>query len=219
MKVIVRATFLLAWIAGFCDTVTFVAGDNIFSAHVTGNFIVFAAQVLSGEGEASWIKLLTFPVFVIAVIVGGWMAEKIQDKYKILWFESVLLIIGSLIGLILPRLGMGGTGFCMYLIVLITVFALGLQNTFGRLFTKETFGPTTIMTGNVTQASMDLGTILRKGKGTDAWQSLKKLSVTIGGFLVGCFFGAWLGKAYGLATIGIPGMILFATYFSRPRQQ
>ncbi|MET1057588.1 MAG: DUF1275 family protein, partial [Pedobacter sp.] len=41
-------TLLLTIIAGYCDTVTFVAADKIFSAHVTGNFIVFAYQLVKG---------------------------------------------------------------------------------------------------------------------------------------------------------------------------
>ena len=42
-------TLLLTMIAGYCDTVTFVAADSIFSAHVTGNFIVFAYQIVKGS--------------------------------------------------------------------------------------------------------------------------------------------------------------------------
>src|SRR5437868_3059679 len=89
-------TFLLAWVAGFCDTATYVSGDAIFSAHVTGNFIVFAAQISSGGGTiAAWLKLLTFPAFVLAVMTGGWMVEKTQKKYTILLVEGgVLLICG-----------------------------------------------------------------------------------------------------------------------------
>ncbi len=103
----------------------------------------------------------------------------------------------------------------MYIIVMITVFALGLQNTFGRLFAKETHGPTTMMTGNVTQASLDLGNILRKGTGSDisSWLSLKKQFVIIGGFLAGCLLGAWFGKIGGLAVTGIPGAALLIYYF------
>lgn len=216
-----RISFMLACIGGYCDTVTFVSGDSIFSAHVTGNFIVFAAQLFSGYSEDSWIKLLTFPVFVAAVMFGGWLAERSPGKYGILLVESLLLLVGGAVAFILPALEIMPVGDCMYFVVMVTVFALGLQNTFGRLFAKETFGPTTIMTGNVTQASLDLGNILRKGINAEAASraSLSKLAVIISGFLAGCLLGALLGKTWGLAALGLPGLVLLSCYFLAERKQ
>jgi len=43
-KNINRFTLLLALVAGYSDTATFMGANGTFSAHVTGNFIVFAAQ-------------------------------------------------------------------------------------------------------------------------------------------------------------------------------
>ncbi len=40
-------SLLLTFVAGYCDTVTFVAADEVFSAHVTGNFIVLAYDVVN----------------------------------------------------------------------------------------------------------------------------------------------------------------------------
>jgi len=76
------------------------------------------------------------------------------------------------------------------------------------------------MTGNVTQASLDFGSILRKGVKNDSasLQSLKKLSVTISGFLTGCFLGAWLGKTWGLASIAIAGLTLLLYYLGRVKK-
>jgi uncharacterized membrane protein YoaK (UPF0700 family) len=208
-------TYLLAWVAGFCDTATFVAGDSIFSAHVTGNFIVFAAQVASGGHNVdAWIKLLTFPVFVIAVATGGWVVERAQRKHKILFAEGIILIVGGIAAILLPMLQAIDQEVIIYLIVMTTVFGMGFQNAFGKLFAKETHGPTTMMTGNVSQASLDLGNVIRKGISADAisWLSLKKQSVTIGGFLAGCVFGAVLSKWLGLSTIVIPGVAIVICY-------
>lgn len=86
----------------------------------------------------------------------------------------------------------------MYAVVMATVFAMGLQNAFGKLYAKETYGPTTMMTGNVTQASLDFGNLLKNGfKDPDAIISLKKQMITIFGFLTGCFLGALLGSSSG----------------------
>ncbi|WP_163024490.1 DUF1275 family protein, partial [Pseudomonas viridiflava] len=47
-------TLVLTIIAGYCDSITFVAADKIFSAHVTGNFIVFAYQMIKGADGDAW---------------------------------------------------------------------------------------------------------------------------------------------------------------------
>ena len=205
-------TLLLSAIAGYCDTATFIAGNGTFSAHVTGNFIIFAAQAVLDADPNAWIKLITLPVFVIAVITGGWLAAKTGKRYLLLLTEGILLLLA------------GGAAFWLgadqsgrYAIVMLTVLALGLQNAFGRLFPKETHGPTTMMTGNVTQASLDLGNLLWKGFKADqlSQESIKKQLYLIGGFLVGCLAGGLLAKWIGLESIFFPGLTMTIFYFTQ----
>ncbi|MCJ8153025.1 DUF1275 domain-containing protein [Chryseobacterium sp. SSA4.19] len=206
-------TLLLTIIAGYCDTVTFVAADSIFSAHVTGNFIVFAYQFVKGSDMNAWIKLLTFPVFILAVIVGGRIAGKVLNHYTILFWEGLLLLLGGSIVAGLTYYGIFDK-FMMYSVVMMTVFAMGLQNAFGKLYAKETYGPTTMMTGNVTQASLDFGTLLKtRFNNAEALTSLKKQLFLILGFLVGCFLGAFAGKQLGLWTLIFPGLTMMVCYF------
>jgi uncharacterized membrane protein YoaK (UPF0700 family) len=207
-------SFLLAWVAGFCDTTTFISGDNIFSAHVTGNFIVLAAQLVSGSHNASdWIKLITFPVFVAAVILGGWIAA-VTRRYNILVIESLLLIVAGIGAVFMPALSVPVQHVLLYFLVFIVVTAMGLQNTFGKVYPKETYGPTTMMTGNVTQAALDLGNLLRKGAHAegDPLQSLKRIGIPIGGFFLGCLFGGILARYLGLTAIICPGVAIIICY-------
>jgi len=207
-------TLLLASVAGFCDTITFVSADQVFSAHVTGNFIVFAYDVVTGSDVRAWIKLMTLPVFIIAVMTGGWMIGKWPNRYLLLLAESILLIAGGLVALGLKLSGAIHLHWPVYTVVALVVFAMGLQNAFGRVFSKETHGPTTMMTGNVTQAALDFGNLFRsKFKDTETRLSLKKLGVNIGGFLAGCLLGAVLGKQVGLTALALPGLVL-ATFQS-----
>jgi len=202
-------TLLLASIAGFCDTITFVSADQLFSAHVTGNFIVFAYDIVTGSNARAWIKLLTLPVFIISVMAGGWMIGKWPNRYILLLAESILLISGGLIALGFRVYGATDLQWPVYIAVMLVVFAMGLQNAFGKVFSKETHGPTTMMTGNVTQASLDIGTLFRsKFKDGATRLSLKKLGVNIGGFLGGCLLGAVLGKLVGLTAVALPGLAL-----------
>ncbi|MTH17645.1 YoaK family protein [Flavobacterium sp. LC2016-01] len=205
-------TLLLTMIAGYCDTVTFVAADSIFSAHVTGNFIVFAYQIIKGSDLHAWIKLLTFPVFILAVITGGRIALKAANHYTVLFWEGLILVLSGIATYLFGYLDIFSE-WTMYTVAMTTVFAMGLQNAFGKLYAKETYGPTTMMTGNVTQASLDLGNLLKNGlKDVDVLLSLKKQLVTIIGFLVGCFLGAVAGKFFGLGTLILPGASMIICY-------
>lgn len=212
-------TLLLTMIAGYCDTVTFVAADSIFSAHVTGNFIVFAYQIIKGSDIHAWIKLLTFPVFIIAVITGGQIALKSINRYTLLFWEGIILVLSGIACYTFDYLQMLSE-WTIYTIAMTTVFAMGLQNAFGKLYAKETHGPTTMMTGNVTQASLDLGNLLKNGfKDAEIVLSFKKQLVTIIGFLLGCFLGAVAGKFFGLGTLVIPGAAMIICYlYHRERQ-
>ncbi|MNQ99629.1 hypothetical protein D3C85_1153750 [compost metagenome] len=205
-------TLLLTMIAGYCDTVTFVAADSIFSAHVTGNFIVFAYQIIKGSDLHAWVKLLTFPVFILAVIAGGRIALKAINRYSILFWEGILLVLSGIACYIFSYLAIVSE-WTIYTIAMTTVFAMGLQNSFGKLYAKETHGPTTMMTGNVTQASLDLGNLLKtETKNPEIILSFKKQLVTIIGFLVGCFLGAVAGKFFGLETLVLPGTAMIICY-------
>jgi uncharacterized membrane protein YoaK (UPF0700 family) len=92
---------------------------------------------------------------------------------------------------------------------MVVVVAMGFQNTFGKLFGKATYGMTTVMTGNVTQAALDLMKVIKGNAGdAEAIISLKKQLILILGFLVGCLGGALLAKVLGLVAIILPGLML-----------
>jgi uncharacterized membrane protein YoaK (UPF0700 family) len=95
------------------------------------------------------------------------------------------------------------------------VFGMGLQNAFGKLFSKETHGPTTMMTGNVTQAALDMGSLYRaKFRDAAVKLSLRKNLTTVGEFLAGCLLGAILAKWMGLCAIMVPGVLLVLYCYS-----
>ena len=99
----------------------------------------------------------------------------------------------------------------MYCLAMMIVCAMGLQNAFGKLYPKETYGPTTMMTGNVTQWALDLKAI------PSTTSSFKKISFTITGFLFGCFAGAIAGKFIGLESVVFAGVVLLTTnHFRKP---
>lgn len=208
-------TLILTIIAGYCDTITFVAADKIFSAHVTGNFIVFAYQMIKGAEGDAWIKLLTFPVFMLSVMAGGWISAKFPNRHFLLLCEGIILLVGGAIAYSLGYIDNGEITWPMYLVTMIVVLAMGLQNAFGKIFSKETYGPTTMMTGNVTQFALDIRSFCNSGfKNADFLSGIKKGLITLGGFLTGCLFGAWVGQHFGLVGIVFPGIAMVICYFT-----
>jgi uncharacterized membrane protein YoaK (UPF0700 family) len=200
-------SLLLALTAGYCDAITFITADE-FSAHVTGNFILFAYDVIKGADSQSWAKLITLPVFVIAVVTGGWLIDKTSNKRGILLLEGFILTATGLIAFVLKFENIS-LGWFTYGIVMPVVFAMGLQNAFGKLFSKETYGPTTMMTGNVTQAALDFWKVIKTKFGDSLIiESLKHQSLIIGAFLSGCLLGAVAGEVIGLGGLLLPGIVL-----------
>ena len=206
-------SFALSATAGFCDALTYVAAGGLFSAHVTGNFILFATNLANTTGHDPWIKLLTFPVFIFSVILGGWIGEKSGDRYRLLLLEGVLLSGAGILSIYSSHSGWLADNWLLYLLAMIIVFARGLQNAFGKLFPKETYGPTTMMTGNVTQWAIDVKTMwLPPVTYSVASGSFKKLSITIVGFLMGCLAGATAGKFIGPSSVLFAGTALLICY-------
>ena len=69
--------FAQAAMAGFVDTVGFVALFGVFTAHVTGNFVLLGAQ-LARPGQGAAIKLLAFPAFIVAVAAATWIVPLVR---------------------------------------------------------------------------------------------------------------------------------------------
>ena len=58
---------LLSFIAAFVDTACFVGLFGLFTAHVTGNFVLIGAALLARDSPVL-TKLLALPVFALAVV-------------------------------------------------------------------------------------------------------------------------------------------------------
>lgn len=209
-KLIRNTTLVLCFTAGFCDTLTFVSAGELFSAHVTGNFIVFAYDLIKHIDSHGWQKLLTFPLFILGVMLGGRIARKSVNMYLLLIIESLLLLVSGILSAVLLEKGQY-LGWQIQLIVVLIITAMAFQNTFGKLYNKATYGLTTVMTGNVTQASLDLiKWLTTKPFDAEIWISFKKQVTLIIGFLAGCLAGALMAKQYGMVSVLLPGILMLA---------
>ena len=209
---ITLTSIILSFVAGYADTSTFVGADKLFSAHVTGNFVVFAYDIVTNQMSSSWIKLISFPVFIVSVIFSTLLIDD-NNIYKkgansLMIIESFLLIIaGSM------------TYFYRYenliyilkvIIPMLVVFALGLQNAYGRFSQKEVLAPTTVMTGNITQLFIDMTNYLKLNKLHRHEIRLRIINgfYVILPFLMGCICGGLITRSIGLSSTIFAGILV-----------
>jgi uncharacterized membrane protein YoaK (UPF0700 family) len=209
---VIFTSIILSYVAGYADTSTFIGADKLFSAHVTGNFVILPYEIVTNQIAGSWLKLISFPVFILAVFISTQIIDRVKDDRKainrFMFLEAILLIIAGLISWIYrhENIGFKLKGF----IPMLVVFAMGLQNAFGRFFTKEVFAPTTLMTGNTTQFIIDLAAYLKnkdQGKQNLKLKLVHEMYIILP-FLIGCFSGAFITKAIGLGSTFFIGLVM-----------
>ena len=192
-------SLFLTFIAGFTDATTFVAADKLFSAHVTGNFIVFAYDLIQGADRSAYIKLLTFPVFVLAVMAAGWY-DREDRPVRLLRLEGLLLLVAAGLSLV------DGLRFPAAMIV---VAAMAVENAFNRLHPTLTWSVTTVMTGNVTTGAVSFvhGFIARP-RDAEKLRRAGHILAMAGVFLAGCICGGLLAGRFGLVVVALPGVMV-----------
>jgi uncharacterized membrane protein YoaK (UPF0700 family) len=205
-------SIILSFVAGYADTSTFVGADGLFSAHVTGNFVILAYDIVTNNIAGSWIKLIAFPVFILAVFISTLIIDYVHDDKKavnrFIILEGFMLVTAGLISWIYRHENTDSV--IKDLIPMLVVFAMGLQNACGRFFAKEFLAPTTVMTGNTTQFIIDLTGFL---KNKDQEMQNLRLKIVhalyvILPFLIGCISGAVITKAVGLGSAVFIGLLM-----------
>jgi uncharacterized membrane protein YoaK (UPF0700 family) len=210
----------LAFVAGFVDTCGFVALFFLFSAHVTGNFVVLGASlVLPHAGVVA--KLLALPVFMLAVAGTRLYLLHFKGTERV---ERHLLVIELLfLGLFLAA-GLAAAPIVAadapmaVLTGMLAVAAMGVQNAASRTVFAS-LSPTAVMTGNVTQVVLDCVDYCLSGNAelrADARLRFTKFGPPVLGFAAGAVTGALTYRMAGfwclllpMATIG--GLLLRRT--------
>lgn len=195
----------LSFTGGFVDTATFVAVAEIFSSHVTGNFILFASKIVTEIEPDDYLKLLVFPVFVFSVIIATLVYDRMiaknigKPERKLLFVVAIILFLG------------GSTSSLIFanhkgLLAMVVVFAMGFQNTFHSL--NKSAGPmTTVMTGNTSTLAIELTRLFWR-KGSEHKEKVVNALVVFFSFLIGCIAAAFSTYHFGLVSLLIPSVVL-----------
>jgi len=212
---------LLGFVGGFVDSAGYLGLGGLFTSHVTGNLAVLGARLALQQthGGAGAAGVAFIPIFAAAVALAGIIARaardrRIGDAAPLLFAEGGILSLAAVAGHLasdaLARLDTAA----ITSIGSIAVVAMGMQNGMMRV----SFGghaPTTVMTGNVTQLSLDLLELARTPR-ADAEHRLavldriRKYGAALAGFVVGAAAGAALEHLFGIACFAVPSAVLLA---------
>jgi uncharacterized membrane protein YoaK (UPF0700 family) len=207
----VGATATLSFVGGFVDVVGFIALFGLFTAHVTGNFIMLGLEMVNATKLAIG-KLLAVPIFIVMVALTRLFVLHYEKRGQSPWREMLLAQAALLAcfmiagGLTAPHEDPNELG--PVLAGLLGVAAMAVQNAGSRLILAN-HGPTTMMTGNTTQAVIDLVDLLR-GLPEEYPQARKLLVPAILAFTAGALLGAYAYVTFSFWCLIIPIVALLA---------
>ena len=208
----------LSFVAGYVDTVGFIALFGLFTAHVTGNFVLLGAALIRPH-EGLVAKLLALPVFIAAVAATTAFvrsrAPSPGTTARVIAAQMVLLAAFMVCALIALPIDHADTPLAVSA-GLLGVAAMGVQNALARLVFGD-LPPTTVMTGNVTQFAADITHLIAQRDAADRAATIartKRLAVPVAAFAVAAVAGALAYTWLSFYALVLPLLVL-AVVFAR----
>lgn len=201
----------LSFLAGYVDTLGFIALFGLFTAHVTGNFILIGAALASPAHLSLLLKLLAFPAFILGVGVTPFLiAASAARNWPALplafGLQLVLLAAFMLFGMAAMPLG-DTPGRLAMAAGLCGAAAMGVHSATSRLLLGQ-LAPTSMMTGNVTQIVIDTVAWLRGERGAGIGARCAKFIWPVVAFGGGAIAAAFAWYAFGFVALVLPLVIL-----------
>lgn len=203
----------LGLLAGYVDTAGFVSLFGLFTAHVTGNFVLIGSELAKpSHGGVLLLKFLAIPAFAAGVVAARLMdvrcaARATNPARPLLGMQLALLAAFMLAGLAATPIG-DAREVPVLVCGMLGAAAMGVQNAAGKLQFNR-IAPTTVMTGNVTELLIDM-TDLASGRATPAVRArFVKFFWPVLAFALGCIGGGSAFVAFGFWCL-LPALVLLA---------
>jgi uncharacterized membrane protein YoaK (UPF0700 family) len=211
---------LLSFNGGFVDTAGFLGLQGLFTAHVTGNFVTLGAALVFGT-HGVIAKMLALPEFIIVValarLAGVALRARQMPALRILLLAQMTLLAAFFA----MGVAFGPFPNSDVPLALLTGFAgvaaMSIQNAVQRVHLAG-LPPSTLMTGNTTQATLDAVDLLRGAGGDNAPAIRARLNATMRSivfFAAGCAIAAALYAKVGFWCLSLPVVVAAASATAR----
>lgn len=201
----------MGFLAGYVDTLGFTALFGLFTAHVTGNFVLIAVSLADPTQTPSLLKLLAFPAFILGVaasrlLVAG-CERRSTSAVKPSYLLQLVLLLGFMAcGMLAEPVG-HGVGALAMAAGLLGAAAMGAHSAASKLLLTH-LAPTSMMTGNVTQLVIDTVDRLRGAADAATAARCGKFFWPVLAFALGCAAAAFAYLAFGFVALAVPVAIL-----------
>jgi uncharacterized membrane protein YoaK (UPF0700 family) len=190
--------------------------NGLFTAHITGNVVVLAANVVTGK-PAFISYLISVPVFMLVLYFARVLAfgmERIGvTPLRPLLLLQLLCLVACLELCVFVGPWSDPQAILAIIAGMLAVSAMALQNALSQIGLKNV-PSTAVMTTNVTHFILDLSELAHAGdaatRAAARERALRTLPV-IAGFVIGCALGALYQAGAGLWSLTLPtGLSLLA---------
>jgi uncharacterized membrane protein YoaK (UPF0700 family) len=213
---------VLSAVAGYVDVAGFLALCGLLPSHVTADLVSAAATASLQPQGGLMSRVLMIPLFLLAVVGSTVVARALRRRgvstlTPLLAFMTLALAVFCGGGVLLGRFVDGSENWAVFLSGGSAVVAMAIQNTIMRGALAHVC-PTTVMTGNLTQVTIDtveylLLTLESRGRAEhDARRLLGdrivKFGVPVAAFMIGAGSSAYLTGRLGLTSIALPTCVV-----------
>jgi uncharacterized membrane protein YoaK (UPF0700 family) len=215
------AAGVLSAVAGYVDAAGFLGLYGLFAAHITGNLVAAGTTAAGGVHEGLSLRLTAILVFMISVATAAVVARAMRTRghrplTALFALMTLALAVFCATGVMLQSRLHGPDEWAVVLTGAIGVFGMGIQNALVR-DVLSTLGPTTLMTGSLTQLTMDLVELAfpeeeRGDLGVrhriETRRRLGKSGTAVVAFLLGTALGSAATVRYGFWSIAFPTTVV-----------
>jgi uncharacterized membrane protein YoaK (UPF0700 family) len=211
---------VLSVIAGLTDTIGFLSLNGLFTAHITGNFVILSAHLIH-HNPVVLSYLLAVPVFMLVLLFTRLFATALE-RMGVATLRPLLLLQWLLLLAFLVLCVGGGAQLNRHPALgvvsgMFGVAAMAVQNALIQIALTN-IPSTAVMTTNVSHFMLAVGDLLvggDAGRRAKARKRIVQLLPVIIGFLLGCALGAATQAAYGPWSLCLPtGLALLAVWMA-----
>jgi uncharacterized membrane protein YoaK (UPF0700 family) len=203
----------LGFLAGYVDALGFIALFGLFTAHVTGNFILIGAALADASQMSILLKFLAFPAFIAGVAGARILIARTERRngpslVLALLLQGVLLCAFMVCGMLAAPIGREATTLAMAA-GLFGAAAMGVHSATSRLLLGH-LAPTSMITGNVTQIVIDTLDALGGASDKGLRERCDKFVWPLLSFAAGAVAAAFAYREFGFSALCMPLAILLA---------